>query len=86
MSIGLLELAGWVLVLVGAFLGTRLGGTLLSHHHGDGWEVAGVLVVGLSAVGGIAWAGHAHALGWLPVALACAGGLLAGYRADDATA
>ena len=77
-------LAGWSLVLAGGFVAALVGGTLLSRHHGDRWEVVGVLVVGLSAVAGLAWAGAQHAMAGALVALASGAGLFAGYHRNDA--
>jgi hypothetical protein len=70
----------WLGVLALTFVACRLGGGLLARHHGDSLEVAGVLVVGLSAVGGMAWAGAESTIALALVAVASAAGLFDGYR------
>jgi hypothetical protein len=72
----------WLLVLVAAFLACRWGGATLARHHGDGHEVLGVLVIGLSAIGAMAWAdvGEGLTLALIAAGVVCAVGLFDGYR------
>lgn len=72
----------WLLVLGTAFATCRWGGAMLARHHGDSHEVLGVLVVGLSAVGAMAWA-DGVSLALVVAGLVCAAGLFDGYRRTD---
>lgn len=73
----------WLLALAVGFTASRVGGALLARHHGDRYEIAGVLLVAAAGLGGLILGRGAPGAFLTFLGLACAAGLFDGYRTDD---